>query len=237
MKTVSLNGHNDTAHSCEPIKLGMKFDLDEDGFNYYNEYVANIGFSVRKEYVNKSKAHGYITSRRFTCYKESYREKDKRDGLVKKPRKEIGTGCLAHMVVSRQPNEKFLVILFEEKHNHPLVYPSLAHMLPSQRTVKLSQVNEIDLLDDSGICPKSSFNYVARQAGEKSILGFTQRDHKNYLRDKRKESLRFEVAHSLVNYFEERVIKDPSFQFSLQLDSDGLITNVFWADVKMIRNF
>ncbi|PHU05094.1 hypothetical protein BC332_25916 [Capsicum chinense] len=77
MKTVSLNGHNDTSHSCEPIKLGMKFDSDEDGFNYYNEYAANIGFSVRKEYVNKSKAHGYITSRRFTCYKESYRGKDK----------------------------------------------------------------------------------------------------------------------------------------------------------------
>ncbi|KAM3396164.1 hypothetical protein P3S68_005170 [Capsicum galapagoense] len=77
------------------------------------------------------------------------------------------------MFVSRQPNEKFSVISFEKKHNHSLVDPSLAHMLPSQRTVNLSQAYEIDLLDDSGICPKSSFNYVAHQVGGKTALGFT----------------------------------------------------------------
>ncbi|KAM3302418.1 hypothetical protein P3S67_016920 [Capsicum chacoense] len=66
----------------------MKFDSDEDEFNYYNEYAVTIDFSVRKEYANKSKAHRYITSRKFACYKEGYRGKDKRDMLVKKPRKE-----------------------------------------------------------------------------------------------------------------------------------------------------
>ncbi|KAM3325842.1 hypothetical protein P3S67_000967 [Capsicum chacoense] len=101
MENASLNDHNNTSHSFEPIKLGMEFDLDEDRFNYYNEYAATIDFSVRKEYANKSKAHGYITSRKFTCYKKGYRGKDKRDMLVKKPRKETRTGCLAHMVVSR----------------------------------------------------------------------------------------------------------------------------------------
>ncbi|KAF3666430.1 hypothetical protein FXO38_09075 [Capsicum annuum] len=94
MENASLNDHNNTSHSFKPIKLGMEFDSDEDGFNYYNEYAATIGFSVRKEYANKSKAHGYITSRKFTCYKKGYRGKDKRDMLVKKPRKETRTGIL-----------------------------------------------------------------------------------------------------------------------------------------------
>ncbi|KAF3681039.1 hypothetical protein FXO38_01946 [Capsicum annuum] len=70
METASLNDHNNTSHSFETIKLRMKFDLDEDEFNYYNEYAATIDFSVRKEYANKSKAHRYITSRKFACYKE-----------------------------------------------------------------------------------------------------------------------------------------------------------------------
>ena len=48
----------------EPIKLGMKFDSDEHGFEYYNECATRIGFSVRKEYVNKSKIYGYVTSRK-----------------------------------------------------------------------------------------------------------------------------------------------------------------------------
>lgn len=45
------------------------------------------------------------------------------------------------------------------------------------------------------------------------------------------------MAHSLVNYFEERVIKDPPFRFYFYLNVDGLITNIFWADAKMIRDF
>nr|XP_016484692.1 PREDICTED: protein FAR1-RELATED SEQUENCE 12-like [Nicotiana tabacum] len=195
----------DVSHLFEPIKLGMAFDSEEYAYEYYNKYAATIGFSVRKEYANKSKVHGYVTSRKFICYKEGYRERDKREAMVKKPRKEIRTGCLAHMVVSRQSNGKFSIISFEKKHNHPLVPPSLAHMLPSQRNIKLSQAYEIDLLDDSGICPKSSFDYASRLAGGKASLGYTKWDHINYLRDKRKESLKQGVAHSLVDYFEKRI--------------------------------
>ena len=97
-----------------------------------NQYAARIDFSVRNEYAKKSKIHRYMTSRKITCYKEGYGGLDKRDMLVKKPRKETRTSCLAHMIISRQSNGKFSVISFEEKHNHPLVHQSLAHLLPSQ---------------------------------------------------------------------------------------------------------
>ncbi|KAF3674233.1 hypothetical protein FXO37_06490 [Capsicum annuum] len=81
------------------------------------------------------------------------------------------------------------------------------------RKIKVVQAFELELLDDSGIRPKVSFEYAARQAGGQSFLGYTKRDHKNYLRDKRQESLKH------------------------GLDDDSLITNVFWVDAKMIRDF
>uniref|UniRef100_K4CT77 SWIM-type domain-containing protein n=1 Tax=Solanum lycopersicum TaxID=4081 RepID=K4CT77_SOLLC len=81
--------------------------------------------------------------------------------LVKKPRKEIKSGFVAHMVISHQPNGKFSIISFGVKHNHPLVHQSLAQLLPSQRDAKVSQAHEIDILDDLVICPKCSFEYVA----------------------------------------------------------------------------
>lgn len=34
-----------------------------------------------------------------------------------------------------------------------------------------------------------------------------------------------------------RTLEDPAFRYSSQLDDDSLITNMFWADGKMIRNF
>ncbi|XP_019265388.1 PREDICTED: protein FAR1-RELATED SEQUENCE 5-like [Nicotiana attenuata] len=167
---------SDSESGCNvPIKLGMEFDSDEHAYDYYNEYAAAIGFSVRKEYANKNRVHG----------------------------KETRTGCLAHVIVSRQSNGRFRITSFEEKHNYPLVPPSLVHLLPSQRKIKMAQAYEIDLLDDSGIRPKASFDYAARQAGGQPFLGYTKRDHKNYLRDKRTDSLKHGVARSLVNYFEK----------------------------------
>ncbi|XP_059306539.1 protein FAR1-RELATED SEQUENCE 5-like [Lycium ferocissimum] len=192
-----------------PIKLGMEFDSEEHAYEYYNKDVAAVG-----------------------C-----RDKDKRDPMIQKHRKETRTGCLAHIIISRQSNEKFHITSLEENHNHPLVHSSLAHMLPSQRKIKVAQAYEIDLLDDSGICPKASFEYAACQVGGQCFLGYTKRDHMNFLLDKRKDNLKYGVARSLVGYFEKRTLEDPAFRYSLDLDDNGLITNVFWADGKMIRDF
>ncbi|KAF3631098.1 hypothetical protein FXO38_26794 [Capsicum annuum] len=194
------------------IKLGMKFDSDEHAYECYNEYATSIGFSVRKEYANKNRVQGYVTSTTFTCYKKGYRNIDKRDSMVKKHRKETRTGCLAHIITSRRSNGVFRITSFEDKHSYPLVDPTLSHLLPSQRNIKVVQAYELDLLDDSGIRPKASFEYAARQAGGQFFLGYTKGDHKNYLRDKRQESLKRGF-------------------------DDSLITNVFWVDAKMIRDF
>ncbi|PHT59190.1 hypothetical protein CQW23_01553 [Capsicum baccatum] len=195
------------------IKLGMGFGSDEHAYECYNEYATSIGFSVRKKYANKNRVQGYVTSTKFTCNKEGYRNIDKRDSIVKKHRKETRTGCLAHIIISHQSNGVFHITLFEDKHNYPLVDPTLSYLLPSQRKIKVVQAYELDLLDDSGIRLKASIEYAARQAGGQSFLGYTKRDHKNYLRDKRQESLKH------------------------GLDDDSLITNVFWVDAKMIRDF
>lgn len=42
---------------------------------------------------------------------------------------------------------------------------------------------------------------------------------------------------SILNYFEKRRLEDHSFHISLHLDDDGLITNVFCADAKMIVDY
>ena len=58
---------------------GMEFEANEIAYVFYNEYGRKTGFSIRKEYVNKCKKTGVVTSRRFVCAKEGVRGKDKRD--------------------------------------------------------------------------------------------------------------------------------------------------------------
>ncbi|KAM3324356.1 hypothetical protein P3S67_005507 [Capsicum chacoense] len=133
----------------------MEFNSNEHAYECYNEYTTSISFSVQKENANKNRVQGYVTSTKFTCYKEGCRNIEKRDSMVKKNRKETRTGCLAHSIISRQSNGVLRIISFEDKHNHPLVDPTLAHLLPSQRKIKVVQAYELDLSDDSGIRPKS----------------------------------------------------------------------------------
>ena len=61
-----------------PFK-GMEFEADESAYDFYNEYGRKTGFSIRKEYVNKCKKTGVVSSRRFVCAKEGVGGKDKRD--------------------------------------------------------------------------------------------------------------------------------------------------------------
>lgn len=122
-------------------KLGMGFDSDEHAYDFYNAYAGRIGFSVQKDYVNKSKVDGGVISRRFTCFREGYRAVDKRCSSKKRPRKETRIGCLAQLVVSRQADGLYRVTHFEDTHNHERVPASSIRFLrPQKRSATVQNV-------------------------------------------------------------------------------------------------
>ncbi|OMO78144.1 hypothetical protein COLO4_24820 [Corchorus olitorius] len=98
---VSQVDHFPPMHS-NLINLGMRFNSKDEAYEYYNAYAREIGFSIQKEYVNRNKRLGYVTSRKFTCFKEGHREVKKQDVLVKTQRKETRTDCLTHIIIWRQ---------------------------------------------------------------------------------------------------------------------------------------
>lgn len=176
----------------------MEFDTEEHAFEWYNKYAREVGFTTRRQWKNWDKISGIISSRRFVCYKEGFRKKDKRMD-VKKPRKETRTGCLARLTVSLQANGKYKVIDFESNHNHDLANKSYTHILPSQRRIGNIQ--------------------------------------KNYLRSKREHDLKQGEAGSLLDYFHNQISESPSSFFRVQMDVEDQITNIFWADAKMILDY
>jgi zinc finger SWIM domain-containing protein 3 len=101
--------------------LEMKFDSEAAAYDFYNEYSKRIGFGIRREYGNKSRVDGVLTSRRFTCYKEGVRGVDKRRQPKGEPREEIRTECSARMVISLDRKiDKYKVANFIAEHNHQL---------------------------------------------------------------------------------------------------------------------
>lgn len=141
-------------HTNFSMKLGMEFESDDDAIEYYNSYAEATGFKIRKEYVNKNKVHGYVTSRKITCCKEGLQATYNRGPWTKRPRRETRTGCLAHIIVTRQENGKYRVTQFEEAHNHPLSPPNQKRV---SRSLWFIQLNNICWSNLSKYYPKKRF--------------------------------------------------------------------------------
>jgi zinc finger SWIM domain-containing protein 3 len=44
-------------------------------------------------------------------------------------------------------------------------------------------------------------------------------------------------AGSMLKYFQDKIVENPSFQYALQMDCEEQIANIFWADAKMIMDY
>ena len=43
-------------------------------------------------------------------------------------------------------------------------------------------------------------------------------------------------AGSMLKYFQDKIAENPLFRYALQMDRQEQITNIFWADAKMIMD-
>ncbi|KAK4589136.1 hypothetical protein RGQ29_019930 [Quercus rubra] len=130
------------------------------------------------------------------------------------------------VIVLNRDSKKCVVSEFIAEHNHYLHISSTVHMMPSQRKVAATHAIEIDLAHESGLRLKQSYELLSKQ-----------QDHKNYLRTKRQRDMEHGAAASLGRYFNRQLKENPSYYFATQLDCEDLITNIFWADARMIIDY
>lgn len=145
---------------------------------------------------------------------------DKRDSLTTNRRFESRTGCLLKMGM-RYMKEigKYQILDLVVKHNHQLHLPeTTTHMLAYQRKLSEVQAHEIDLAADAGIKQMALFELI-------------------YLRINRMRNIAYGEAGGLLQHFQQKCIENPSFYHAVQLDVDEQITNIFWADARMIMAY
>ncbi|XP_028769836.1 protein FAR1-RELATED SEQUENCE 5-like [Neltuma alba] len=216
--------------------LGLEFNNIEEAWQYWVGYGRRMGFGVRKENSNKSRKDGSITYYRYVCHKEGVRKPDKRDFKTKKPRQETRTGCEVRMIV-RKVNGRYKIIELFLDHNHSLEPHETVHMLASQRNLPKAQGYALEIAEDVGIKQKKSFNLMSKYAGGRANLGYTKDDVKSYLTSRRKRRMVYGEAGCLFRYFQRQLTENPSFFHAYQMDSEEKITNVFWADARMLIDY
>ena len=68
------------------------------------------------------------------------------------------------------------------------------------------------------------------------MIGFTQKDHYNYLSVQRKELKKGDVA-ILNEYLTMKKSMDKVFTYDMQLDKDLVVTNFMWADGRSVVDY
>ena len=111
----------------------------------------------------------------------------------------------------------------------------MKHLLKENRELSISQKQHAD--DMSGISAKATVEMMSREVGGQENLGFLKKDYQNYIyREREWQKWKREMLELFWNTFRKKE-GNSSFFYSMQLDEDDMITNIFWADDRSISDY
>ncbi|XP_043693069.1 protein FAR1-RELATED SEQUENCE 5-like [Telopea speciosissima] len=221
----------DLIHSKVPKEwipeVGMEFDSELASYEFYSRYAGAVGFNVRRDYAHRNK-DGAFRDRVFCCSCQGRRQPDRRDKDVRHQRPNTRFGCLAKMRIVLQKNDKLRVTQFLQDHSHKTEPPSKAHWFKSQRKSSVAHAAEANLSKEFGSAPSAILE---------ETIDLCQMDYKNYLHSKRMMQMRVGDTGGVLQYLQQMQLEDPSFFYAIQVDEDDLMTNIFWADSRMVLDY
>ncbi|CAL2257576.1 unnamed protein product [Prunus armeniaca] len=157
-------------------KLGLEFDCCDDVFNFYNMYAVEAGFGIRCS-----------TMRMCTMTEEGYAltstvsHKRRRRGCTR-------TGCKAKLaILEMKDKNKYIVVGFNEVHNHNMTTVDKVHLLRSHRNLTESIKAYSADTSKVNIPVHKQLSLLEVQVGGLENVGFVKIDVYNYLRDVRGE--------------------------------------------------
>ncbi|XP_024196151.1 protein FAR1-RELATED SEQUENCE 5-like [Rosa chinensis] len=231
----SFLNSNEDKEKKEELYIGMEFSSDESAYRAYAKYGGKSGFNVRKQRRTRNKK-GLVVRLVYCCSKEGYR-KTKTKGETSYSVPVTRVGCKAHMSCYRQNKGKLKIVSFERNHNHELIKTPMKHMLKINRSFSKAQKEHADDAEMSGISAKATVELMSREVGGRENLGFMEKDYRNYIHRKRRVKMEKGDAGAILQYFQKMKEDNSSSFYSMQLDEDDMITNIFWADERSISDY
>ncbi|XP_050135189.1 protein FAR1-RELATED SEQUENCE 5-like isoform X1 [Malus sylvestris] len=243
---VDLQGNGSSLRSNDPdkveemtedLKLGIEFSSHESAYVAYVKYGAKHGFDVRKHH-RKTNKMGLVSRVTYVCSKQGHRRKDnKRCESITYSLPSSRVGCEAHMVCLLMKTGKFKIISFNASHNHDLIKAPMKHMLKVNRCLSRAQKGHVADGEKSRSPIKETVELVSREVEGQENLGSGDNDYQNYLQRKRKLKMEKGDAGAILQYFQNMREDNSSCFYSVQLDEDDRITNIFWADARSVCDY
>ncbi|XP_042973061.1 protein FAR1-RELATED SEQUENCE 5-like [Carya illinoinensis] len=154
----------------------------------------------------------------------------KRITNLSKPCPTTKANCKARINASLVDGVLRITIVYNV-HNHGLS-PQKARFFRCNRAIDDFVKRQLDINDKASIGMAKSFNALVVEAGGFEKLPFIEKDTRNYIDKARHLRLGKGGADALRSYFERMQYKNDGFYSSMDLDDDGRLKNVFWADAR-----
>lgn len=208
--------------------VGLEFDNFEEAYDFYNLYGKEAGFGIRV-------SNSWFRSKR----KERYRAKlscssagFKKKSEANHPRPETRTGCPAMIVIRLVDSKRWRIVEVELGHNH-LVSPEIKRFYKSHKKMVLAAKKA---QQPEQVAEVHTIKLYRTAHVDNGCFGNSNEDERESTRnpiDKPKHlELKEGDAHAVYNYFCRMKLTNPNFFYLMDLDDDGRLRNVFWADAR-----
>ncbi|XP_077215612.1 protein FAR1-RELATED SEQUENCE 5-like [Tasmannia lanceolata] len=208
------------------------FDSENDAYEFYNIYGLATGFGVRKSSTYKSKITQKVIFKRFVYDRAGFKSSKAKNLVVDrvvKPRRTVREGCKMKMDISLIDG-KWKVKAFEDVHCHELTSPLKRQMHYSHNKFIKTQVvkNLMDDLSTASIHPANiakAINVSYKGSGS----SITTNQVVCHLRKQRVNNMGHEGV-LVAQKFQAKQSEDSNFFFKMELDINGNLRSMFWAD-------
>lgn len=214
-------------------RIGMVFNSVDDAFSYFRAYAFKKGFTAIKRTGHNFEGIRYRSM--FSCNQagkpgegrsRSRKRPNSRHPLRQREPRSIKTECPAMMVIKDEMLEdKWKVVSLHLEHNHPCTsdmirfvkcFREIPELVRKQRNITDEMAESVEQLFNE---ITENFKYPTRpKKGELEELGLPPFGE-------------VEIK-ALVKFFSNAQSKKPDFYHSWDLDEEGRIKHVFWADAR-----
>lgn len=209
-----------------PPGVGMEFESYEDVYYFYNCYAKEQGFGVRvsNTWYRKSKER---YRGKISCSSAGFKKKSE----ANRPRPETRTGCPAMIKFRLMENKRWKIIEVELEHNH-LISPGSGKFYKSHKLIGAGIKRTLQLDGPEEVQKIRLFRTVIVDAEENGGVDADEGQLGNDVLQPSQLKLKGGDAQAVENFFCRMQLMDPNFFYVIDLNEEGYMRNMFWADAR-----